>query len=112
MNIAGAINLHNTLITLGEGSIIVGVVLLVFLPVEGWLEKHNAPRWQGWLLCCVSGALLIGLIAVFQLPLNLSRIATYIIVGAVSGAITGLFVKIPSPRMRRSDARHHRSRLF
>ena len=86
-----------------------GILVTCLYVLTGvWLEKHGeARRWRVWLMDTIFCAIVMGAIFTLLQPFDLLVVGLGFILGAVVGAILGLFdrKRFPSarPNRRRMD---------
>lgn len=85
--------------------LVVSVGILVgclYVATGMWLSRHGGVhRWQLWLMDVIVGIAVIGAIFVAIQPFDLQTVGWGAGLGAVAGAIWGLFRKVPSAARRR-----------
>ena len=79
--------------------IVFGVCIIVgclYVATGTWLDRHGgAHHWQVWLMDIIVGVVVMGVIFMAIQPFDLRTVGWGAGLGAVVGAIWGLFHKIP-----------------
>lgn|GEM_PF-3621094 len=80
------------------GLIIAGAGIL-FVATGMALSKHGrVRRWQAWFMGVIASAIVMSAIFMAIQPFSFSHIVYGLAIGAIIGAISGIFIRLPTSR--------------
>lgn len=92
-------------VVIGAAIFTIGVsTVALYMAITVWLNRHGGiRRWQLWIMLALAGAIIMGAIGLSVQPVDWQLIGFLAGLGALAGAISGLFTRRRPP----ARSQHH-----